>query len=122
MKAESEVSRWLNFPPHTRHPETDETDKTAPVSSVSDSPPHVCLEIGDWGQGSGPGRPSPENAVRPIEDRLAEARILLARLHKAYESRFCELWGNGLSEREAHLGAMLAAKENNVYQRWRSLG
>ncbi len=73
------------------------------------------------GQGYGPGRPSPENAKRGIEERNAEARLLLNELDRAYNMAFFELCIRGIAEDEGRKRAMQETTSSEVYRRWRAL-
>ncbi len=73
-------------------------------------------------QAYGPGRPSLENAARPIEARLEDARMLLNELHRDYEAMFFQFKRRGFWDSDAHLNAMQGIKQSGVYQKWRALG
>jgi hypothetical protein len=71
----------------------------------------------------GPGRPSPENARRPIEERIAEARELLGEMERLYNRRVAILLAlAGLGREEAERRALSEVKASDNYQRWRALG
>ena len=125
MTPPSQISRWLNFQTQARHTRTDKTDKTNSVSYVSGSPPRESLEIGvgSPGQGKaeratvnfpyGPGRPSPENARRPIADRLTDARRLVGEMESLYLQRLPV---------EGDEEAMATLRQSVIYLQWRALG
>jgi hypothetical protein len=71
----------------------------------------------------GPGRPSPENACRPIEARRAEAKKLLAELEYLYNERAAIYeYEARLQQAEAERLALIWVRTTELYQSWRSLG
>ena len=74
------------------------------------------------GEGYGPGRPSPENASRSVEDRLKEALELLGELTYLYNERAYAFQFAGLSRAEAECLSMSEVKQTDAFRRWKSLG
>lgn len=71
----------------------------------------------------GPGRPSPENAGRAVEDRLTEARELIGELIDFYNERASvHEYDAGFPRDEAERLAMLEVQATDTYRRWRALG
>jgi hypothetical protein len=124
----SGVSRWLNF--QAKSPSNKPTKLTkAPslpsehtfVSFVSAPPGHFS-PVRDP-NAYGPGKPSPENAKRPIEVRLRQARELLGELDRFYNTRVTILEAlAGLAREEAERRALSEVKASDIYRRWRALG
>ena len=71
----------------------------------------------------GPGRPSSENAGRPIEDRNAEALELLGETIDFFNERASILeYDAGFPRDEAEQLAMIEVKASEIYRAWQSLG
>jgi hypothetical protein len=75
------------------------------------------------GEDYGPGRPSPDTAARPLEDRRNEALELLGELTDFYNQRASILEFEGHFPREeAERLALAETKATETYRRWRALG
>lgn len=70
-----------------------------------------------------PGRPSPDNANRPVAERYKESLELHGELNHLYNTRAAILEAvAGLSRVEAERLAMSEVKATESYLRWRALG
>jgi excisionase family DNA binding protein len=91
------------------------------VSFVSPSPGHFS-PVGEP-KAYGPGKPSPENAKKPIEVRRRPARQFLDELNRLYNTRAAILQTlAGLAREEAERRALSEVKASDIYQRCRALG
>lgn len=116
------VSRWLNFnSENDQAPNPQNPQKPRIYPSAGSA--------GGWGGHSGkinepygPGRPSPENARRPIADRLVDAQRLLAEMHATWLNRVNEMVHGGLSLSEAERRVVAETKASELYLEWRALG
>jgi hypothetical protein len=71
----------------------------------------------------GAGRPSPENAARPIEDRRRESLELRGELTEFYNRLASTFEDEGRFPRaEAERLAMIETRETELYRRWLALG
>ena len=71
----------------------------------------------------GPGRPSTENAARPLEDRRNEALELLGELTDFYNQRAAILeYEADFPRLEAERLAMIETRITATYRRWLALG
>jgi hypothetical protein len=71
----------------------------------------------------GAGRPSPENACRPITERMKESRELHGELNHLYNTRAAILEAvAGFSKVEAERMAMSEVRATETYRRWLALG
>jgi hypothetical protein len=71
----------------------------------------------------GPGRPSPENARRPVAERCKESLELHGELNHLYNTRAAILEAvAGLPRDEAERQAMIEVKATDTYRAWQSLG
>lgn len=77
------------------------------VGSDSVGSPIISGSPSESASAYGPGRPSPENAGRSVEDRLREARELLAWLSEFYDGGLIAFeLEQGLPQQEARKRAM----------------
>src|SRR5262245_57167947 len=90
--------------------DTSERTKGEPASTLSKSAAY------------GPGHSPPENRLRPIADRCAEALELLGALTHSYNLRAEALEAAGVPEGEANRVAMIETKATKTFRRWLALG
>lgn len=71
----------------------------------------------------GAGRPSPENATKPVEERCSEALELLGELTDLYNQRAAVLeYEAGFPRDEAERLAMIETKATETFRCWCRLG
>jgi hypothetical protein len=98
----------------------DEASSETDLSAIGSEPEAQALSLSTE---YGPGRPSLENAARPIEERRAEALELAGELNYLFNERAAILeYEARLPREEAERIAMIEVKASETYRCWRALG